>query len=479
MSKNNCSIFTDFTKEIVCLFLLVNATVSLAQSTGKMDAIYSGIPWFDQNRNIVSAHGANIIKENDIFYLFGEAHTDNGNAFAGFNCYSSKDLYNWKFESVAFPVQNSGKMGPNSVGERVKVMKCPKNGEYMMYMHADSLTYKNQFVGYAVSKNIKGPYEFRGPLLFQGKPIKKWDMGTFQDQDGSGYILVHGGEIYKLSDDYTSVVEKVNENITSGFESPAIFKKDGLYYFIGSHLTSWEKNDNYYYTSNSLKGPWISQGLIAPENTLTWNSQSTFVLPIQGSKDTTFMFMGDRWSFPKQASSATYVWQPLLISGTSVSMPKYEAAWKIDTSTGIASNVESKEEVIKNTNKKIKFTGNWTHTSNGNMLYESKSDDKKASFSIKFKGKQIGLSSFSGPKNGYARVVLEDKNGHTILTATIDMYSKYEEVFEVFRSPILKKGNYKLTVYNTGERPNWSDKKKTNYGSTGNYISMYQIMIRK
>lgn len=381
-------------KKITTLIFTISTLVSYCQSKDRVDfsivdanktssihidknnsAIYSGVPWLDQNGNVVNAHGACIIKEKDVFYLFGEAHSDTSNAFGGFNCYSSKDLYNWKFESVALPVQKSGKLGPNRVGERVKVMKNPKTGEYVMYMHADTLTYKDQFVGYAVSKKIKGPYEFKGPLLFQGKPIKKWDMGTFQDDEGSGYILVHGGEIYKLNDDYKSVTEKVNENITTGFESPTMFKKEGLYYFIGSHLTSWEKNDNYYYTSNSLKGPWISRGLIAPEGSLTWNSQSTFVLPVKGTKETAYIFMGDRWSYPKQGSSATYVWQPLLISGTSVSIPNYQEVWKINTSTGVVSKKEIEGTSIKNSDSQIEYTGNWEHTTT-----ESKSDEKEASF---------------------------------------------------------------------------------------------------
>lgn len=473
MSRNHNFIFNCFAK--VFILFLINTTVLLAQLPGKMDAIYSGTPWLDQNGKIVSAHGANIIKDNGKFYLFGEAHSDTSNVFAGFNCYSSKDLYNWKFERIALPVQKSGKLGPNSVGERCKVMKCPKTREYIMYMHADSITYKNQFVGYAVSKNITGPYQFKGALLFNGKPIKKWDMGTFQDTDGSGYILIHGGEIYKLGDDYQSVVEQINPNMRSGFESPTMLKKDGLYYLIGSHLTSWERNDNYYYTSNSLKGPWISRGLIAPEGSLTWNSQSTFVLPIVGTKDTTYMFMGDRWSFPKQASSATYVWQPLVVSGTSLSMPTYQEAWQIDIATGIASTVKAGQTTMENTDKQIQYSGNWQQNADAS---ESRSDEKEASFSIPFNGQQIALYSYVGAENGYARVVLSDKKGKVIVTSLIDMYSKAPLSTPVFRSPILKKGNYVLTVSVTGERSNWSDKRKSNYGSTGNFVSLDKIEIK-
>lgn len=465
-------------KTVFWIILIMNSTCVFAQQTGKYDAINSGIPWLDQNGSVVSAHGANIIKEKDTFYLFGEKHSDSSNAFVGFNCYSSKDLYNWKLERQALPVQESGKLGPNRVGERVKVLKCPKTNEFVMYMHADSLTYKDQFVGYAVSKNIEGPFEFKGQILFEGKPIKKWDLGTFQDTDGSGYILVHGGEIYKLSDDYLSVTEKVNENITTGFESPTMLKKDNMYYFIGSHLTSWEKNDNYYYTSNSIKGPWQFQGLIAPKETLTWNSQTTFVLPIQGTKETTYMFMGDRWSFPKQASSATYVWQPIMISGTSLQIPFYQESWKIDLITGVAEVPKNTNKILKNTNAAIKYFGNWTHTDNGNVLSESKSDDKNASFSIKFKGTQISFSSFVASENAYAKVILTDEKGNIMTSVIVDLYSKNTTETTVYKSPILKKGNYILKVYGTGERPNWSDKKKTNYGSTGNYISVTEIRIR-
>ena len=477
MFRHNQLIIKAIKKRNLGLILLINSFLTLAQLPGKMDAIYSGTPWFDQNGNVVSAHGANIIKENGKFYLFGEAHTDDSNAFAGFNCYSSKDLYNWKFESIALPVQKSGKLGTNSVGERVKVMKCPKTKEYIMFMHADSITYKNQFVGYATSKKITGPYEFKGALLFNGKPIKKWDMGVFQDTDGSGYILIHGGEIYKLSDDYKSVVEQVNPNMTSGFESPTMFKKDDLYYFIGSHLTSWERNDNYYYTSNSIKGPWTSRGLIAPEGSLTWNSQSTFVLPIIGTKETTYLFMGDRWSFPKQASSATYVWQPLVISETSLSMPTYQEAWQINIGTGIATEIKRGGKIIENTDKLIQYTGNWKQLNNENGGSESKSDEKDASFSIQFSGQQIALYSYVGVENGYAKMLLSDKNGKIIANSLIDMYSKSALSTPVFRSPLLKKDVYKLTVYVTGERSNWSDKRKSIYGSTGNFVTLDKIII--
>ncbi|MFC6099821.1 family 43 glycosylhydrolase [Olivibacter domesticus] len=458
---------------IITIFLM-NALVSLAQDRKSYNAIYSGLPWMDNRGKAVSAHGANIIKDNGKYYLFGEYKTDSANVFNGFSCYSSVDLYNWKFERIALPVQTAGKLGANRVGERPKVMKCPNTGEYIMYMHVDTLGYIDQFIGYATSKTITGPYIFQGPLLFNGEPIRKWDMGTFQDQDGLGYVLIHGGEIYKLAEDYKSVVEKVNESLASGFESPTLFRKDSLYYFLGSNLTSWERNDNYYFTATSLHGPWEKRGVFAPEGTLTWNSQCTFVLPIEGTKDTTYMYMGDRWSFPKQASAATYVWQPLIVSDSSLSIPVYQEAWKIDISHGMALPTSFEGKIIKSADKnRVRYVGNWAQ----DTLFLRSSDMKGASFSTHFQGTQVAFYGMARPEGGYALVKLQNSNGKTVLSSIVDMYCKYPISALKFLSPRLPKDHYTLTVTVMGERGNWSDKRKSLYGSTGNMISLDKLII--
>src|SRR5690606_29954604 len=107
-------------QRLIIIFLFASITLcSDGQTHFKQpvyDAIHSGVPWFDQHGNTVSAHGAGIIKEGDRYYLFGEFKTDSANVFNGFACYSSTDLYNWTFECMALPVQEEGKLGPTRVG---------------------------------------------------------------------------------------------------------------------------------------------------------------------------------------------------------------------------------------------------------------------------------------------------------------------------------------------------------------------------
>lgn len=448
------------------------------------DAIYSGTPWFDDQGNPVNAHGACIVKDNGSYYLFGECHSDTSNAFIAFNCYSSADLMNWKFEKQVLRMQPNGLLGPNRIGERVKVMKCPLTGEYVMYMHTDDMGYRDPKIGYATCSTINGDYTFHGALPYNNGTINKWDMGAFQDTDGAGYILIHEGSIYKLSDDYRNVTSQVVKDIIPGAESPAMFKIAGIYFWLGSNKTSWERNDNFYYTATSINGPWTSRGKFAPDGTLTWNSQTTFVLPVTGSEDSTYIFMGDRWSYPRQGSAATYVWQPLTVSGTSMSIPVFNEAWRINPATGTWSNLSTSGTTIDNIafdkkKKQFRFAGDWIHRTNDTFRNtESVSDADGAAMRLKFTGTQLKLYGVNTPLGGYGRLEILDKNDNIVLSATIDFYSKYHDVGLKFVSPFLKKGIYTLNLVVVGAHSVWYNKARNVFGSTKNYVSVDRIILK-
>ena len=391
---------------LVAFFCVGCAGIS-NEGSGKI--VYNGIPWFDNQGNIVNAHGACIVEDNGRYYLFGEYKSDKSNAFPGFSCYSSDDLVNWKFERIVLPVQPDGILGPNRVGERVKVMKCPSTGEYVMYMHADDMGYKDPYIGYATCSTINGEYKLQGPLLHDGKPVKRWDMGTFQDTDGKGYLLIHHGPIYRLSDDYRSIEAEVAHVKGSG-ESPAMFKKNGIYYMLYSNLTSWEKNDNFYFTAPKIEGPWTKQGLFCPEGKLTYNSQSTFVFPLKRGNDTIPMFMGDRWSYPHQASAATYVWMPLQVNGTHISIPEYWQCWDIDQLKPVDVLREGKLVPVS----KMEFTPDWKQDNEG-----VSSNVRGSVLSIPFKGTHAAVIGESNPHSGYARVSLLDAKKDTVYVLSL------------------------------------------------------------
>jgi hypothetical protein len=202
-----------------------------------------------------------------------------------------------------------------------------------MWMHVDDGPHTITKVGVATSPTVCGQYTYQGSV----KPLGNisLDIGLFVDDDGSAYLIsdtrTKGLKIYRLSADYLHVTGTVMT--FPELESPALFKIGNRYYLLTSHRTGWRTNDNVYSTSTSLSGGWASWKLFAPKGSKTFNSQTTFVLPVTGSKGTTYMFMGDRWQ-PSSLGTSPYVWLPLTIKGTSVSMA-WHAQWFIDTATGL------------------------------------------------------------------------------------------------------------------------------------------------
>lgn len=83
-----------------------------------------------------------------------------------------------------------------------------------------------------------------------------------------------------------------------------------------------------YSFSKSLSGPWSEWATFAPVGTKTFSSQTTYILPVGDNA----IYMGDRWNSGNLLRS-TYIWLPLRISGTNVTMEFYER-WSIDPNSG-------------------------------------------------------------------------------------------------------------------------------------------------
>jgi hypothetical protein len=118
--------------------------------------------------------------------MFGEDKSKGSN-FQNINCYSSPDLVDWSFAGALLSLQPSGDLGPGRVVERPKVLFNKPTGKYVLFMHVDSGDYKEAKVGVAVGDSVCGRYRYRGswrPLGHQSR-----DLGAFQDDDGSGYLL--------------------------------------------------------------------------------------------------------------------------------------------------------------------------------------------------------------------------------------------------------------------------------------------------
>lgn len=218
--------------------------------------------------------------------------------------------------------------------ERPKVFYNKKTGKYVMYFHLDDARYKVAEVGVAVSDTVDGNYHF--VKHFRPLGMESRDIGQFINDDGKAYLIfesrpTHGFVITKLSDDYMNI-QKEMCLIKEPLEGGALVHYKGLYYVIGSHLTGWDPNPNVYATAKSLSGPWSSFKNIAPPETKTYGSQSTFLLKVTGTKKTTVIFIGDIWK-PSTQWDSRYLWMPLKIGKSKMWLPKPQP-WTINVRTG-------------------------------------------------------------------------------------------------------------------------------------------------
>lgn len=134
----------------------------------------------------IQAHGAGVIEVDGTYYLIGEDKT-NGTYFQHVNCYSSQNLVEWTYVGPLLTVQSSGDLGPERVVERPKVIYNSSTKKYVLYMHIDDSSYSEAKVGVATGDTVCGSYDYLGswqPLGYQSR-----DIGLFQDDDGSAYLL--------------------------------------------------------------------------------------------------------------------------------------------------------------------------------------------------------------------------------------------------------------------------------------------------
>jgi hypothetical protein len=299
-------------------------------------AITSGAAWDDTAGQLITAHGGQIVLVDGTYYWIGEVDTSGGE-MAGINCYSSPDLATWTFVNDVLPVSTTiPDLEKSELVERPKILWNASTGLWVMWMHI----YNSDSVGYATSPTVCGNYTYLGSSQPLGNP--SYDIGSFQDTDGTAYLLSAdydlGIIVYQMASDYLSAVSIVDPKSTWGdYEGPAMFKANGYYFLIMSHETGWTANDDQYSYATSIGGPWSTPVDIATPNTLTYNSQSTYVLPVTGTNGTTYMYMGDRWT-SNDITTSPYVWLPLIITGNQLSLPDYTEAnnptWYFDVPAG-------------------------------------------------------------------------------------------------------------------------------------------------
>lgn len=370
-------------RSILLLVILVLAT-GCARQKGGCQSFLPGELWKDNHGLHINAHGGGVLFHEGRYFWYGEHKIEGkaGNkAHAGVHVYSSGDLYNWKDEGIALQVVDNDTTHDITKGcilERPKVIYNRGSDKFVMWFHLEikGKGYDAARSGIAVADDPKGPFiyvrsvrpnsgywplnvqEFhRQPLSdtikdhycggkgclpshpdtlnILGRDFKKGqmarDMNLFVDHDGTAYHIYSSEEnstlhISQLSEDYLSYSGKyVRHFVERYMEAPAIFRTaGGKYYLIASDCTGWSPNAARSAVADNIWGPWteLENPCVGPGADVTFNSQSTYVLPVNGMEDA-FIFLADRWN-PQNAIDGRYIWLPITVSDSGLLIEWYD-----------------------------------------------------------------------------------------------------------------------------------------------------------
>jgi hypothetical protein len=320
-----------------------------AQSHGPVASFRPGSALNDDSGHALQAHGSDVVQIGHRWYWYGSAPRQTDNtlpfaAFGGINVYSSSNLNDWHYEGMAVAPRASGTLSNQLVAYNPRVLYNAHAKKYVMVLseccgdgsHGDLETGHLVFM---TSDTPAGPFTF----VHDEWPgdISVYDMGTFQDDDGTAYVVYSDGNqgtsIERLSSDYLTVAQRV-AHFSSGRceEAPAIAKHDGTYFLTDSYCAGWSANQGHYRAAPSIAGPWHTQPDGNLGDTTTYNTQAFDILPVHGSAGTTYVWIGDRWNCPQSKcdlTASTYGWLPLVITGSKMSL-RWANSWRLNLATG-------------------------------------------------------------------------------------------------------------------------------------------------
>ncbi|GEC03903.1 beta-xylosidase [Streptomyces spinoverrucosus] len=320
---------------------LAGALVTAAPASAAPQTITNGTQFTDTSGNPVHAHGGGIIKVGAYYYWFGE-HRNADNTFRYVDAYRSTDLKNWEFRNHVLTQSTDPELAVANI-ERPKVMYNASTGKFVMWMHKENGSdYSEARAAVAVSDTVDGDYTWQGSFRPLGQHMSR-DITVFVDTDGTGYMISAAREnydlhIYRLTSDYTGIAALVADPWHGGHrEAPALFKRNGVYFMLTSGATGWNPNQQQYATATSITGPWTAMTNVG--DSTAYGSQTTYVLPVQGTSGTAYLYLGDRWgnSFGGTVNDSRYVWLPLTFPTSRSMSMSWSPEVTIDAAAGTVS----------------------------------------------------------------------------------------------------------------------------------------------
>jgi len=348
----------------IFLILIIAAGCSMpgGKDRTKKVTISNTIARRDTFGNIIDAHDGCLEKFRDRFYLYGTAYGGT-NGFTRANhyvCYSSPDLMNWTFHGAIM------KNLPEEVCfcYRPYVKYNKKTGKYVLWYNWYSEGFETGRLGVAVSDRPQGPFVTQNAEVeLKYYPLSIGDHGLFVDDDGTGYVaytlisatdssIRHSISVEKLTDDYLGSTKESSGFVAGNCESPAMFKRDGVYYLLFDNTCAFCATGSgaRVYTAPSPLGPFTYKGNINRKGGFdqptdmtkpgtgradsTIAAQQTHIAAITTAGGTTYHWIGDLWgSRPDKTKGHDFQYwsEPLEFDANGMIKPlQWQEQWSVE-----------------------------------------------------------------------------------------------------------------------------------------------------
>ena len=347
---------------------------SVLPSPSGYQTIHNDFFWTDQNGNRIATRSGCICQFGNKFYWYG------GGA-PGYDqtCYVSTDLVHWTYKGVVLRTEVDA--------NRMDVLYNDTTGKYVMFLKYNG---NAAFLGIATADKPEGPFTFKSQTLVDGYKIG--DTSMFKDTDGKAYLCYvwdktgpnrqHG--IYLMSPDYLTLDKRICLFDIRSREAPMIMKRNNLYYYFTSRTAGIRSTATNYYTATNLAGPWSPPIVLStPGSNNSWDTQCDFVLPIQGTQGTTYVYCADRW-IHTEARQGDYPWLPFEFEGDTPVVNYYQdwdinltaGTWrKFDPARNLALGKAATASSASGPNPAASVTAATTHQNYTNCRWESEASD--------------------------------------------------------------------------------------------------------
>lgn len=285
--------------------------------------IRNGQLWNDTNGRTVQAHAPGFVRVGDVWFMCGEDRSSSWNPDV--NLYSSNDLVHWKFErKIIKNGVTTSQLGSSRFIERPKLLYNKQTGKYVVWCHYEQSNYGASEAACFECDSVNGDYTY----VWSGRPlnVKSRDCNVFQDESGKAYFISTTSEntnlgLFELSDDYHKAISHTSLFNGQCREAPAIVRVGDRYFMFNSACSGWDPNQCKMAHSSNLKSGWTSLNNVGNNN--AYDTQAAAILTIKGTKQTTYLYVGDRWQDPDLPNTKTIIF-PISFDGTRCNFSYHE-----------------------------------------------------------------------------------------------------------------------------------------------------------